>query len=59
MSKWIEQDSAHCLHPFTNFKALNDKGSRIIKRAEGVYIYDEDDNKILAPLPCLALPCLA
>ncbi len=47
MSKWIEQDSAHCLHPFTNFKALNDKGSRIIKRAEGVYIYDEDDNKIL------------
>ena len=47
MSKWIEQDSAHCLHPFTNFKALNDKGSRIIKRAEGVYIYDEDYNKIL------------
>ncbi|MGR5206879.1 aspartate aminotransferase family protein [Vibrio sp. PNB23_22_7] len=47
MSKWIEQDSAHCLHPFTNFKALNNKGSRIIKRAEGVYIYDEDDNKIL------------
>nr|WP_319536561.1 aspartate aminotransferase family protein [uncultured Vibrio sp.] len=47
MSKWIEQDSAHCLHPFTNFKALNDKGSRIIKRAEGVYIYDEEDNKIL------------
>ncbi|NVC93001.1 aspartate aminotransferase family protein [Vibrio natriegens] len=47
MSKWIEQDSAHCLHPFTNFKALNDKGSRIIKRAEGVYIYDEDDKKIL------------
>ncbi len=47
MSKWIKQDSAHCLHPFTNFKALNDKGSRIIKRAKGVYIYDEEDNKIL------------
>ncbi|WP_240205488.1 aspartate aminotransferase family protein [Vibrio sp. CyArs1] len=46
-SKWIEQDSAHCLHPFTNFKALNDKGSRVITRAEGIYIYDEDDNKIL------------
>jgi putrescine aminotransferase len=35
------------LHPFTNFKALNDKGSRVITRAEGIYIYDEHDNKIL------------
>ncbi|EEX92767.1 putative aminotransferase [Vibrio orientalis CIP 102891 = ATCC 33934] len=47
MSTWIEQDSAHCLHPFTNFKSLNAKGSRIITKAEGVYIYDEDGNKIL------------
>ncbi|TMX47016.1 aspartate aminotransferase family protein [Vibrio sp. Hep-1b-8] len=47
MSTWIEQDSAHCLHPFTNFKSLNAKGSRVITKAEGVYIYDEDGNKIL------------
>jgi putrescine aminotransferase len=47
MSKWIEQDSAHCLHPFTNFKALNAKGSRVIEKAEGIYIFDTDGNKIL------------
>lgn len=47
MSKWIEQDSAHCLHPFTNFKALNAKGSRVITKAEGIYIFDEDGHKIL------------
>ncbi len=47
MSKWIEQDSAHCLHPFTNFKALNAKGSRVIEKAEGIYIFDEEGNKIL------------
>lgn len=40
-------DREHLLHPFTDFKALNQKGSRIITRAEGVYIWDSDGNKIL------------
>ena len=40
-------DTRHHLHPFTDHKALHAKKSRIITRAEGVYIYDSDGNKIL------------
>ena len=40
-------DSEHHLHPFTDHKELHRKKSRIITRAEGVYIYDADGNKIL------------
>ena len=40
-------DSQHYLHPFTDFHELGQKGSRIITRAEGVYIYDSEGNKIL------------
>jgi len=44
---WKELDKDHHLHPFTDHKDLHKKRSRIITRAEGVYIYDEDGNKIL------------
>ena len=44
---WQELDKEHHLHPFTDHKALHKKRSRIITRAEGVYIYDADGNKIL------------
>lgn len=44
---WQELDKNHHLHPFTDHKALHESRSRIISRAEGVYIYDADDNKIL------------
>ena len=40
-------DSEHHLHPFTDHKELHKKKSRIITRAEGVYIYDADGSKIL------------
>ncbi|MDW7746123.1 aspartate aminotransferase family protein [Halomonas sp.] len=40
-------DRAHHLHPFTDFKALGEEGSRIIERAEGVYIFDAEGNRIL------------
>lgn len=40
-------DRAHYLHPFTDFKALGEEGSRIIERAEGVYIHDSEGNRIL------------
>ncbi len=40
-------DRAHYLHPFTDFKALGEEGSRIIERAEGVYIHDAEGNRIL------------
>ncbi|GHB47447.1 aspartate aminotransferase family protein [Pseudovibrio japonicus] len=42
-----EKDAAHHLHPFTDTKALNAKGTRVITRAEGVYLWDSDGNKIL------------
>ncbi|MDH3373293.1 MAG: aspartate aminotransferase family protein [Gammaproteobacteria bacterium] len=44
---WQELDKDHHLHPFTDHKALHEKKSRIITRAEGVYIFDADGNKIL------------
>jgi putrescine aminotransferase len=40
-------DKDHHLHPFTDHKDLHEKKSRIITRADGVYIYDADGNKIL------------
>jgi putrescine---pyruvate transaminase len=42
-----ELDRKHHLHPFTDHKALYEKRSRIITRAEGVYIFDADGNRIL------------
>jgi putrescine aminotransferase len=44
---WQELDREHHLHPFTDHKDLHKKRSRIITRADGVYIYDSDGNKIL------------
>ncbi len=46
-SEWQDLDRDHYLHPFTDHKDLREKKSRIITRAEGVYIYDADDNEIL------------
>ena len=44
---WKKLDKKHYLHPFTDFKSLGKKKSRIITRGDGVYIYDSDNNKIL------------
>ncbi len=46
-AEWQELDRRHYLHPFTDHKDLGKKKSRIITRADGVYIYDADGNKIL------------
>ena len=43
---WQELDKDHYLHPFTDHKALHKQRSRIITRADGVYIWDADGNKI-------------
>lgn len=40
-------DAAHHIHPFSDGAALNAKGTRIISRAEGVFLYDHDGNQIL------------
>ncbi len=41
------KDAAHYLHPFTDFQALAQIGSRVIVRGEGIYIYDSRGNRIL------------
>jgi putrescine aminotransferase len=46
-SEWQDLDRDHYLHPFTDHKDLGRKKSRIITRADGVYIFDADGNKIL------------
>jgi putrescine aminotransferase len=40
-------DAKHHIHPFTNTKGLNEKGARVITKGEGVYIWDENGQKIL------------
>ncbi len=40
-------DSAHYLHPFTDFKDLNAKGARVVVRGDGIYLWDSEGNKIL------------
>ena len=45
--EWQELDRQHYLHPFTDHKELAEHKSRIITRADGIYIYDADGNEIL------------
>ena len=40
-------DSAHYLHPFTDFKDLNAKGARVMVRGDGIYVWDSEGKKIL------------
>ncbi|KPF53656.1 aminotransferase [beta proteobacterium AAP51] len=40
-------DSAHFLHPFTDFQGLARKGARIIERAENIYLWDTEGHQIL------------
>ncbi|MBC7918715.1 MAG: aspartate aminotransferase family protein [Rhodoferax sp.] len=40
-------DSAHFLHPFTDFKDLNGRGARVMTHAEGIYVWDSEGKRIL------------
>ncbi|MEJ6004189.1 aspartate aminotransferase family protein [Paucibacter sp. AS339] len=44
---WQAADASHFLHPFTDFQGLAKKGSRIITRAENIYLWDSEGHKIL------------
>ena len=46
-AEWQAADSAHFLHPFTDFQSLARKGARIITRADNIYLWDSDGHKIL------------
>ncbi|HCF2771974.1 TPA: aspartate aminotransferase family protein [Pseudomonas aeruginosa] len=45
--EWQALSRDHHLPPFTDYKQLNERGARIITKAEGVYIWDSEGNKIL------------
>ena len=44
---WQAADAAHYLHPFTDFKSLAAKGSRVIVSADNIYLRDSEGNHIL------------
>ena len=46
-SNYQRMDAAHYLHPFTDHKELHARGSRVIVRGNGVYLWDSDGHKIL------------
>ncbi len=46
-AQWQAADAAHFLHPFTDFQGLARKGSRIITRAENIYLWDSEGQRIL------------
>jgi putrescine aminotransferase len=45
--EWQAADTAHFLHPFTDFQSLAKKGSRIITSADNIYLTDSDGRRIL------------
>jgi len=54
-----ELDRLHHLHAFTDSKAMQqDGGTRVITKAEGVYVWDSEGNRFLdgmAGLWCVSL----
>jgi len=55
---WQQMSQNHYLAPFTDYQEVHKNGPRIITKAQGVYIYDSEGNKILdamAGLWCTAL----
>src|ERR1700749_1128585 len=44
---WQAPAAAHHIHPLSDTAALNKEGVRVITRADGVYLWDSEGNKIL------------
>ncbi len=44
---WREIDRRNHLHPFTDHKILAEQGVRVITRADGVYLWDSEGNRLL------------
>ncbi|RZS58267.1 aspartate aminotransferase family protein [Sphaerotilus mobilis] len=45
-AEWQAADAAHFLHPFTDFQALARKGSRVIAKADNLYLWDSEGHKL-------------
>ena len=53
-----KKDIAHALHPYTNLAAHEEQGPLVITRGEGVYVWDDQNNRYLeglAGLWCVSL----
>ncbi len=44
------RDLAYSLHPYTNLAVHEEKGPLVIVRGEGIYVYDDQDNKYIEGL---------
>ncbi|MEK1939725.1 MAG: aspartate aminotransferase family protein [Pseudomonas sp.] len=56
--EWQALSANHHLAPFSDYKQLKEVGPRIITKADGVYLWDSEGNKILdamAGLWCVAI----
>jgi putrescine aminotransferase len=56
--EWQAMSREHHLAPFSDYKQLAESGPRIITKADGVYLWDSEGNKILdamAGLWCVAV----
>ena len=52
------RDLETVIHPYTNLAAIRDTGPTVIERAEGIYVWDNEGNRLiegLAGLWCTAL----
>ena len=45
--RWRELDDRHHLHPFSDPRELAERGTTVITRGDGSYVWDSDGNKIL------------
>jgi putrescine---pyruvate transaminase len=58
-TNWQDIDTAHYLHPFTDYKALHDQQSlRLIEKGSGCYLWDHQGRRYLdafAGLACVAI----
>ena len=45
--QWQQIDTAHHMHPFTDYKELAKEGSIIITKADGVYLTNSDNKQFL------------
>jgi len=47
LSRWQQLDRDHFLHPFTDHRDLAVRGTRVITRAEGAYLWDANGQRLL------------
>ena len=47
LARWQELDRRRYLHPITDHRQPGEKGTRVIARAEDVYILDSEGHRIL------------